>query len=141
MVPFGSETVSDTSQLIQNLKNLIQILFNRLQDLAGRHGLLESQNPLIRFPSECPKSPIFSLLTSQPRSLASHCQRDGFVVRAIVPPTVPKGTERVRVCLHSGNKLEEIDALIKRIDQWLAAFEAPNFNNNHIDNRMIKANL
>jgi len=42
-------------------------------------------------------------------------------VRAIVPPTVPMGTERVRVCLHAGNTVEEIDTLVKRIGEWAIA--------------------
>jgi 8-amino-7-oxononanoate synthase len=42
-------------------------------------------------------------------------------VRPIVPPTVPRGTERVRVCLHAGNTVEEIDALVKRIGEWVIA--------------------
>ena len=65
---------------------------------------------------------------------------DGFVVRAIVPPTVPKGTERVRVCLHAGNNLEEIDALIERIDQWLTASKAQNLGHQY-SSKEIKANL
>jgi 8-amino-7-oxononanoate synthase len=42
-------------------------------------------------------------------------------VRAIVPPTVPRGTERVRACLHAGNTVEEIDGLVKRIGEWAIA--------------------
>jgi 8-amino-7-oxononanoate synthase len=57
-------------------------------------------------------------MSTSPRSLAKWCQEGGFIVRAIVPPTVPSGTERVRVCLHAGNTVEEIDALVKRIGEW-----------------------
>jgi hypothetical protein len=35
-----------------------------------------------------------------------------------VPPTVP--TRRVRVCLHAGNTKAEVDALVERVDLWLA---------------------
>ena len=66
-----------------------------------------------------PTSPIFSLRTSQPRELASFCQRAGFVVRAIMPPTIPEGKERVRVCLHAGNTEEEIDSLVRTVQSWL----------------------
>lgn len=69
-------------------------------------------------PVRKPKSPIFSLLTPNPRSLAAFCQETGLVVRAVVPPTVP--TRRVRVCLHAGNTKAEIDELCERIDLWLA---------------------
>jgi 8-amino-7-oxononanoate synthase len=37
-------------------------------------------------------------------------------VRPILSPTVPKGKERIRVCLHSYNTKEEIDLLFKTIE-------------------------
>lgn len=66
-----------------------------------------------------PTSPIISLRTSRPRQLASACQGDGFIVRAIMPPTIPEGKERVRVCLHAGNKETQIDGLVQTIQTWL----------------------
>jgi 8-amino-7-oxononanoate synthase len=66
-----------------------------------------------------PTSPIISLRTSQPRELASVCQERGYVVRAIMPPTIPEGKERVRVCLHAGNTEAEIDGLARTIQSWL----------------------
>jgi 8-amino-7-oxononanoate synthase len=66
-----------------------------------------------------PTSPIISLRTSQPRQLASSCQEKGFIVRAIMPPTIPDGKERVRVCLHAGNTETEIDGLVTTIQVWL----------------------
>lgn len=66
-----------------------------------------------------PTSPIISLRTSRPRQLASACQQAGYIVRAIMPPTIPKGKERVRVCLHAGNTEEEIDGLVRTIQAWL----------------------
>jgi 8-amino-7-oxononanoate synthase len=41
------------------------------------------------------------------------------VVRPIVPPTVPEGTQRVRVCLHAGNTMEDVEGLVERIKGWL----------------------
>lgn len=70
-------------------------------------------------PKELSKSPIFSLCTPYPRSLASFCQAKGFVVRPIVPPTVPEGGQRVRVCLHSGNTTAEVDQLVELIRIWI----------------------
>lgn len=66
-----------------------------------------------------PTSPIFSLRTCQPRELASFCQKAGFIVRAIMPPTIPDGKERVRVCLHAGNTEEEVEGLVETIQSWL----------------------
>lgn len=75
-----------------------------------------------------PTSPIVSLRTSQPRLLASACQQDGYVVRAIMPPTIPEGKERVRVCLHAGNTEEQIDGLVRTIQAWLDKRLARNAN-------------
>jgi 8-amino-7-oxononanoate synthase len=41
------------------------------------------------------------------------------MVRPIVPPTVPEGTQRVRVCLHAGNSFEDVERLVLRIREWL----------------------
>lgn len=53
------------------------------------------------------------------RELASFLQAEGQIVRAIMPPTVPKGTERVRVCLHARNTFEEIDRLTVLVREWI----------------------
>ncbi|KAK1093150.1 hypothetical protein LTR48_002920 [Friedmanniomyces endolithicus] len=88
-----------------------------LQDeLAVEHGV---PSELLRVPSECPSSPIFAVLSSEPKALAAYCQSKGFVVRGIVPPTVDVGTERIRVCLHGGNTVEQLDGLIAVIGAWV----------------------
>lgn len=86
--------------------------------------LLEMQHDLkphhlLCVPEICPPSPIFSILSSEPRGLAVFCQQAGFVVRPIVPPTVPAGAERIRVCLHAENTVEEVEALVRRIREWV----------------------
>jgi 7-keto-8-aminopelargonate synthetase-like enzyme len=80
---------------------------------------IRAPSSILTIPSECPESPIFALLTAYPQELAKHCQDAGFVVRAVVPPTVPVGTERVRVCLHTGNTEDEIARLVSRVQEWV----------------------
>lgn len=94
---------------------LVAHLYVRLEAL----GIGEAERSLLQIPSRCPESPIISLLSSQPRSLAGACQDAGFVVRAIVPPTVPEGGQRVRVCLHAGNSFEEVDRLVATMGEWV----------------------
>lgn len=43
---------------------------------------------------------------------AHQLQDAGFAVKAILPPTVPAGSQRLRICLHAFNTKEEIDQLI-----------------------------
>jgi len=60
-------------------------------------------------------SPIQSILISgnaEAKMAAAKILENGFAVKAILSPTVPKGKERIRICLHSFNSAEEIKALI-----------------------------
>jgi 8-amino-7-oxononanoate synthase len=51
----------------------------------------------------------------QTRELAEHLFHQGFFVKAILPPSVPEGKERIRICLHSFNTQEEIGALFNAL--------------------------
>ena len=104
--------------LARNLQTLIRTLFEKLREMQAdlRLGIAEAH--LLRCPTELPETPIFAVLSSEPKVLAAHCQKKGFVVRGIVPPTVPLGTERIRVCLHAGNTVEQIDGLVACIRAW-----------------------
>ncbi|KAH7139973.1 pyridoxal phosphate-dependent transferase [Dactylonectria estremocensis] len=102
--------------LIRNLHGLMQQTHNLLQSICAHY------NPpadLLRLDPNPPKSPIIPLFTAHPRSLAQHCQRAGFMVRPIVAPTVPEGSERVRICLHAGNTATEVEALLRGVEEWL----------------------
>jgi len=46
------------------------------------------------------------------RALADRLQGEGFDIRPILYPTVPRGEERLRIVLHAFNTAEEMDALI-----------------------------
>ncbi|KAK0630470.1 pyridoxal phosphate-dependent transferase [Bombardia bombarda] len=74
---------------------------------------------LFRLNAEEPKSPIIPVCTSRPRSLALYCQQRRFMVRPIVAPTVAKGSERIRVCLHAANTVDEVEILVKVMEQWV----------------------
>ena len=49
------------------------------------------------------------------KNLAITIQKEGFDVRAILNPTVPKGKERLRICIHAFNTAEQIDSLTKAL--------------------------
>ncbi|GAA5945926.1 hypothetical protein JCM10213_006184 [Rhodosporidiobolus nylandii] len=71
-----------------------------------------------------PTSPIIPLLTTSPRPLAAFLREKGFLVRPITYPTVPKGEERVRVCLHAGNLEEEVRGVAQGVLEWANRQEA-----------------
>ncbi|KAF2427858.1 PLP-dependent transferase [Tothia fuscella] len=108
-----------TEPLVDHLIYITQRLHTQLLQLLSRNHQRThvSMKEILQIDASCPASPIFALLTHHPRSLAQHCQDDGFIVRAVVPPTVP--TRRVRVCLHAGNTVEEVDRLVQRIEVWV----------------------
>ncbi|KHJ33147.1 putative 8-amino-7-oxononanoate synthase [Erysiphe necator] len=108
-----------TQPLISHLKTLIDYLFDQLSLLSPFTTHPITKDVLLSIPLKIPLSPIFPLLTPNPYDLASHCQAAGYLVRAIMPPTVPIGTQRIRICLHSGNTFKEVDNLVHCILLWL----------------------
>jgi len=55
------------------------------------------------------------------REAAFYLQNKGLDVRAILSPTVPAGTERLRICLHAYNTIDEINLLTKTINELINA--------------------
>ena len=111
-------TQGKVEALTARLNTLMEYLYQQLHSLAPLLESLPDQSILV-LPEQCSRSPIFALLSTTPRELAAHCQSVGFVVRAVVPPTVPEGTERVRVCLHAGNTKEQIDKFVESVAGWV----------------------
>ncbi len=49
------------------------------------------------------------------RGLATALQQAGLLINPILYPTVPLGTERLRICLHAFNTAEQVDLLFKHL--------------------------
>lgn len=81
-------------------------LFKQELSALNKGTLLASDSPV--------QSVVFSG-SAAVKDVAAKLQAEGFDVRPIVYPTVPLGKERVRICLHSFNKPEEIIRLAKII--------------------------
>jgi 8-amino-7-oxononanoate synthase len=104
-----------TVPLQLHLHHLTNFLFKAMQQL---HATSAAAKSLLSIPNACPQSPIFAVQLRRPRDLARYLQDRGMVVRAVVSPTVPQGTERVRVCLHAGNTVEEVERLVGALQTW-----------------------
>ncbi|KAJ7193794.1 pyridoxal phosphate-dependent transferase [Mycena pura] len=63
-------------------------------------------------------SPIIPIMTTRPRPLSAYLLARGMNARPITWPTVPKGKDRVRVCLHAGNTKADVDRLIAAMLEW-----------------------
>ncbi len=64
-------------------------------------------------------TPVQSIVVSgnqNVKDFAKKIQEQGFDVRPILYPTVPKGKERIRICLHSFNTEEEVSKLVAIIN-------------------------
>lgn len=59
--------------------------------------------------------------TERCRAVARQVWDDGFDIRPIVAPTVARGSERIRICLHAFNTNEEVKALAQSLRNALAA--------------------
>ncbi|KAF2856473.1 8-amino-7-oxononanoate synthase-like protein [Plenodomus tracheiphilus IPT5] len=98
-----------------HLHRLTETLYTRLNHLQA---ISSTSRSLLKIPSACPKSPIFSVQLERPRLLATFLQDRGMMVRAVVPPTVPVGTARVRICLHAGNTVAQVQQLVRALEEW-----------------------
>ena len=88
---------------VEELKHNISYFNNKLLDLGLQTQFIFSN------------SAIHCCLVSgndSVREMAKVVQEKGFDVRPILSPTVPKGQERLRICLHSFNTEKEMDNLL-----------------------------
>ncbi|OJT15087.1 hypothetical protein TRAPUB_8344 [Trametes pubescens] len=81
---------------------------------------------LLSIPTELAElpTPIIPVLTPHPRPLSAHLRVRGLNARPITWPTVPKGADRVRICLHSQNSVEEVDRLVSAMIEWAESWQA-----------------
>jgi 8-amino-7-oxononanoate synthase len=98
-----------------HLHYLTQTLYTKLRELQI---VSLATRQMLKVPGACPQSPIFAVQLAEPRALASFLQKEGMMVRAVVPPTVPLGTDRVRICLHAGNSVAEVRNLVRALQDW-----------------------
>jgi 8-amino-7-oxononanoate synthase len=84
-----------------------------LQDL-----IFHFQNAELKFEKLKSVTPIQVVIipgNDEVKKIASHLHKNNLDVRPIVYPTVPKGSERLRIVLHSFNTVEEVSLLVERL--------------------------
>jgi 8-amino-7-oxononanoate synthase len=116
IAPFQVKAISLALNKVENAENQRIKLFenihyfkSKIKDLAIQ-GFIESN------------SSIQSLVVSGNQNtiqLAKILNESFFSVKPILSPTVEKGSERIRICLHSFNTKEEIDNLLTTIKNYL----------------------
>jgi 8-amino-7-oxononanoate synthase len=96
--------------LLQNLNRI-----NKLKELINYFRSLTSNFELQTLNSYSPIQCIIIPGNNEVKVIAERLQQNGFDVRPILSPTVPKGQERLRICLHSFNSKQEVDNLVNTL--------------------------
>ncbi|PCJ81567.1 MAG: hypothetical protein COA57_14210 [Flavobacteriales bacterium] len=93
-----------------NFKKLKSSILTNLFKEKVKYALLSSESPI-----QCLVIPG----NEKVKSVAEKVQNDGFDVRPILSPTVPKSKERLRICLHAFNTENEVIGLAESINRNL----------------------
>jgi 8-amino-7-oxononanoate synthase len=101
--------------------NYLAIADNERQKLFKIISFYRSKLDALGLEQSTNNSPIQSFIKSgntAVRKLALTLQKNQFNTRAILSPTIPKGKERIRICLHSFNTEAEINNLLETIAEF-----------------------
>ncbi|KAF9973166.1 5-aminolevulinate synthase, nonspecific, mitochondrial, partial [Mortierella antarctica] len=104
------------------------------------HGLIHYFRSNINVPDHMllpSTSPIQGIVmdgNAKVNALSQRLIKAGLNVKPIRFPTVPKGKERVRICLHSHNTQEQVQQLIQIVQTWFRENGIELLENNNNDN-------
>jgi 8-amino-7-oxononanoate synthase len=108
-IKMAFDMLAGADEEITNLNNNIQ-LFKKQVQIGENYPLLPSDSAI-----QC----IILKNNDNAQKIANTLQSAGLDVRPIFSPTVAAGTERVRICLHSFNSLNELDLLSTTINHFI----------------------
>ncbi|MBO2543854.1 pyridoxal phosphate-dependent aminotransferase family protein [Salegentibacter sp. BDJ18] len=95
---------------IQQLKNNIHFFRNKIEELEIKKHFIPSNSAI--------QSCIIPG-NEKVKNIAEILKQEGFEIKPILSPTVPKGSERLRFCLHSFNYENEIREVLKKLTKLL----------------------
>ena len=108
-------------QSVLTIKKAHQFLIDnsdRIEKLKENIRYFQEQSQQLILNTQYSKSAIQCIIiegNDEVKKVAEKIQKEGFDVRPILSPTVAKGQERLRVCLHSFNTTEEIKCLVAEL--------------------------
>jgi len=108
---------------IQVIKNALKYRENHPEvwiDLKSKISLFNSllETKVHKLDSKHPVQGIILGSADEAIKFSEYLKENGFDIRPILSPTVPKGKERVRICLHAFNSEEEVTTLCHHINQY-----------------------
>lgn len=115
--PFIYSTASSfhSQERIEFIVNHVAHMDNERKKLRENISYFKSEMIKLKKNFVDSDSPVQCILISgngAVKDAADKLLNAGFAVKAILSPTVPKGEERIRICLHSYNSKQEIDGLL-----------------------------
>jgi 8-amino-7-oxononanoate synthase len=112
--PYFAEQVRAALRLASGMDMERQTLLNRASGLvlALRHVGFDTAGSASQI------VPVILGKNEDALQAAAHLQREGFAVRAIRPPTVPRGRARLRLSLTTRIAEEELTRLVKSLVDW-----------------------
>lgn len=90
---------------------------DHLNGLIARFRCGVTQLGLPLLPAATPIQPLLAGDAEAASALSGALEQAGFLVTAIRPPTVPKGTARLRVTLSAAHTEAQVDALLSALDR------------------------
>lgn len=128
LINFSKPFIYTTAMPAHNLQN-IDLAYNQLSNNPAIETLHQNITLFIKLLSDEAKSyfvpsqsPIQSLIwqgNDRVKTFSGAVQTAGYDVRPILYPSVPKGQERLRICLHSFNTKLDIQGLINIINTYV----------------------
>lgn len=110
-VKMAYELLLESENEVQQLRNNIRSFKQKIKN-SGKYPLIESDSAI-----QC----IVLKNNQNAKAVAAGLQNVGLDVRPILSPTVPAGSERIRICLHSFNTAKEITLLADSINEFTDA--------------------
>jgi 8-amino-7-oxononanoate synthase len=98
----------------ERLRNLVALLRERLRPARWRLT-----------PSETAIQPLVIGTSAEAMAVSEALARQGLLVPAIRPPTVPQGTARLRISLSAAHELEDVERLAAALNELEGRIEPP----------------
>lgn len=90
-------------------------------NIAYFKGIVQKKELTPNFTASCSAIQICNIKgNDRVKSLSKELRDSGFDVRPILSPTVPKGTERLRFCIHSFNTEKEMEGVLEIVKSTLS---------------------
>jgi 8-amino-7-oxononanoate synthase len=110
-VKMAYQLLQESANEIESLRNIIKLFKQKIRS-NDAYPLINSDSMI-----QC----LVLKSNKKAKDVSSYLQNEGLDVRPILNPTVPSGSERIRICLHSFNTEDEITLLTNTINKLIDA--------------------